>query len=170
MNLAQHGAFKKKHYKRQISQRISHSKEQVISNSAHVAVLKEIIQAFRISISLLCFSVNNFILPEHVRLPASWLEGRPRSCWCEKKPQVGLSLSIISARSSLGGSAATRMRSQHKDRKSYTLPLCYRGRAPLRPLHSHFLPSDVCSQYMQADVYMSQGSQLKASPWLGSTW
>lgn len=32
--------------------------------------------------------------------------------------------------------------------------------------HAHFLFSDVCSLYMQADVYISQGSQLKASPWL----
>lgn len=104
------------------------------------------------------------------RLPASRLEGRPRSCRCEeKKPHGGLSLGIISPRSSVGGSAATRARSQHKDRKSYTLPLCYGGRAPLRPLHPHFLLSDVCSRYMRADVYMSRGSQLKASPWLGST-
>lgn len=76
---------------------------------------------------------------------------------------------IISLHSSVGGSAATAMRSQHKDRKSCTLPLCSRGRAPLHPLHPHFLFSDVCSRYMNADVYMSQGNQLKASPWLGST-
>lgn len=64
-------------------------------------------------------------------------------------------------------SAETRTFSQHKDSKSYILALCYRGRAPLHPC---FLFSDVYSLYMRADVYMSQGSQLKASLWLGCTW
>lgn len=118
---------------------------------------------------------NDFILSAHIRLNYCWLYMARGivtllASWCEDEQHRGLQSPSFELPLQLGhkqGSCFSIKTGNHTfwnyDTKGVLLFTAFIPPPP------SFLFSDVCLLYMQDDVCMSPGSQLKPSPWLGCT-